>query len=344
MKTKFILLFLIISFSIHAIGSGASITNIIDVEKNPAVIATGYFTGLGFSQFSGDDYTDDYWDFSIFDKNIGYEFRNIDNSSSLYLVSKQSYNNIPHLTLYSGLQINWLKRDYEQATFDYSLLYRPQNFLSIGFKLCDIESFESLNLSLAIRPLWGKLNDKFTVSSDFNFEKNDVEDLDLVKPNIVLQTELFDGVNIDANYDMEDETIGIGFGINFNTSSVYSQATDYKNYENETKTSLFLSQKKYRFLFEKVPKKFYWYNSSTNIVDEKQEFKIGHINISIDNSISLINVMKKIELAKNDDKISGMVISVGNISTNFACRISKICLILWGFQLLILEVINTKLQ
>ncbi|MEA1972584.1 MAG: hypothetical protein U9N34_04725, partial [Candidatus Cloacimonadota bacterium] len=136
---------------IFAIGTGSSINNFVDLDKNPAVLTNGNFIGIGVDQLNSEKY-DDFWKLYFLHKNVGYSFDNSNSSSSIYLASKLSKNNIPFLTLHTALQMNWLKKDIQSATLDYSFLYRPHNKISLGLKLHNIEDLDNINFSLSLRP------------------------------------------------------------------------------------------------------------------------------------------------------------------------------------------------
>ena len=283
---------------------------------NPSAISVGNANGfayLGHFDSEGKAIEDQYSLFFNF-KNSAYVMNKIgDDYFHTAALSSEIVKN-----LYLGGSFFWKAKHFKKLNWSEGLLYRPANYFSLGIVGYNLfEDEEYFRFGSSVRPLAfsNDLMSRFTVSTDVSYISDEWQ-----KPVLGVQTEIFNGIQLGGSYDMNDESIGFNFALNFNNFSIGS--TGGYNSDNEFGGGSWytnISGGKFRSILNpKKQNKFYDYKISGNIVEKNQAMNIGPFRIVMGKNRSLQQVLKEIEELTDNEEIKGIVFKSGNFGTSFA--------------------------
>jgi len=310
-KVMLVIVLAVISIGLFAQNSVATTDGFMAIKVNPAAISFGNAGGIGFLSEYKDG--DDLNNYSLFfnGKNGGYLLEQDGKLSNHTLaISSKIMRN-----LYSGSGWSWQNSDFKNGEYKDCLLYRPFDFLSIGVVANNVWDDErTFQTGVAFRPTFLKNN----FGNRITFTVDEVYEDDFVKPIIGIETELLNGINLAGNYNLETEKIGLNFGISFGKIGIGHITEIDKDNEMSHQQYTYLSHKMFpSILGEKKADHFYDFKGSS-IIEKKQGSKFGNFIIMQNKGMTLEALLKKIEKAKKDNSIKGIIFKNSTISANFA--------------------------
>jgi protease-4 len=322
-KTMLILIVMLVVVSAFAQDFAGSISN-SDVTHsamiNPAALGRQNNTGFTFMKELNKDFEDsDHYFLEFNSEGLNYIYENNDGRETHVLASGD------HLfgNFYLGTQWKWNYSDFKNGDYKIGALYHPSKFTSFAFT--DDNAFSGNDIftySVGIRPFanQSKWGNRISFTADFPHYKDENDEYKIYSPQLGLQTELFDGINLNAMYDLESETTGIQFGFRFSSSEIGIINNSRKDSDlNNSYSYIHLSNKTFRTLpFFSPRQKFYHMNLGSEIIDSQKGMKIGPFKLLFNDGRTLDEVLAEIEKVKNTDTIQGIYITSGNTRTSFA--------------------------
>ena len=304
---------LVFAFTLSAQTSIAATDNFMAAKVNPAAMGVGNNGGMTFLGNYDENgfYEDDYSLFFNFD-NFAYVLDQYERNSSHQLalsapMAEKIYN------LYLGLSWDWENKHFKEGNINDSILIRPTDYLSLGAVVHGFFDEETTyDFGVAVRPLIfnSKWTDRLTISADTNFDRDD-----FTKPVVGLQTEILDGIKLGGSYNMEDETIGLDFGISFGNFGIGSTINADK--ENEFSHGQFYvsaTDKAFRTIIGKNRNYFLDYKLKGEVMEKNPVQKIGPFKIVMSKGKTLSEIIKEVEKLKKDENVKGLVFKSGNFS------------------------------
>ena len=222
MKKNILILTIILIISIGQLLAFDPVANTDDYNSamtNPAALGFGNASGFSFEQCFNEDFEteDDYYNLYFNFDNLAYVFQHREDDFHRLALGTDLFT-----TLYYGVNYDWRNKHFGKGEFGHSLLFRPHNAVSLAAAGKDfLEDDGMAQLGIALRPVFikGDFWNRFTLSTDVFYSYEDWSD-----PIVGIQTELLDGFRLGGSYDLDQETIGIDFGISFNKMLVGSKA------------------------------------------------------------------------------------------------------------------------
>ena len=329
MKKTILIIILLVCFGAlfswenYSLLSVADTDNFLAPKVNPAAMSFGNAKGLAFlGNYDENGIYEDRYSVFFNYANFAYVFdKTLDDEHTFAFSSKIIRN------LYLGVSYYWKNSHYKDGDFNEAILYRPFDFMSFGATAMDLFTDEvTYRTGLAIRPVFfnNRFGDRITLTADFLYDDEQIDsgsEFKWQKPILGVQTEIFDGVCLGGNYDLENETFGINFGLSLSKFDFGSiTGFDQDNEFSSGQHYLHISENIFRSIITKPfeKNKFYNFKLSGKIVEKKMGSKFGPFTILMTKDKTLREVIDKIELLKNDDNIKGIVFKSGNFSTSFA--------------------------
>jgi len=309
----------------------ANIDNMFIPVSNPALLATGHANGLGWAhQFDDEKLRNQYWLFLNSDGlSYVYEYSKDDatgRSANQHLLAWGNELLPAHIlpNLYGGLNYSWKNNKFSEGQFRSGFAYRPHASASLAFTWDNpYKASPYYRFGAAIRPLAfvpSVADHRLELSADMNYAK-DGSDYKFQKPVLGLNTQLLNGVNIGATYNLETETVFANFSLGFgNTELGTLSGIDTKN-DND---SFFIP---YIHLPEKAFAPFLgitgknWYDMKLNqeIVSYRApKYSLGPFKIFDKNQKSVEQVIEEIGKAKTDPTVQGIMLYNPSFSTSYA--------------------------
>ena len=314
-----LLVMLVFAFALSAQTSIAATDNFMAAKVNPAAMGVGNSGGTTFIGSYDEDgfYEDVYSIFFNFD-NFAYVLDQYGRSSSHRLALSAPMSELIS-NLYLGTSWDWNNKYFKEGKMSESILLRPTDFLSIGTVMNDVFNDErNYDFGVAVRPLIfdSKWTDKLTISADMNYDGEDFS-----KPIVGLQTEILDGIKLGGSYNMEDETIGIDFGISFGNFGIGSTVNaDTENEFSSGQYYLSASDKAFRTIIGKEKNYFLNYKLKGEIMEKNPVQKFGPFRFVISKGKTLSEIIEELIELKEDDNVKGLVFKSGNFTARFAQR------------------------
>lgn len=303
----------------ESLGAIAATDNFMAAKINPAAMGVGNSGGISYlgnydkNGFDEDDYSL-FFNFNNFAYVLDQNGRNSSHRLALSAPMEELFFN-----LYLGTSWDWNDKYFKEGKLSESILFRPTDYLSLGAVAHGFFDEETTyDFGVAVRPLIfdSKWTDRLTISVDTNFDRND-----FTKPVVGLQTEIVDGIKLGGSYNMQEETIGLDFGISFGNFGIGSTIkTDTENKFSKGQYYLSTSDKAFRTIFGKNKNYFLDYKLKGEILEKNPAQKIGPFKIVMSKGKTLSGIIKEIEKLKNDDNVKGLVFKSGNFAAKFAQR------------------------
>lgn len=301
----------------ESLGAIAATDNFMAAKINPAAMGVGNSGGISYlgnydkNGFDEDDYSL-FFNFNNFAYVLDQNGRNSSHRLALSAPMEELFFN-----LYLGTSWDWNDKYFKEGKLSESILFRPTDYLSLGAVAHGFFDEETTyDFGVAVRPLIfdSKWTDRLTISVDTNFDRND-----FTKPVVGLQTEIVDGIKLGGSYNMQEETIGLDFGISFGNFGIGSTIkTDTENKFSKGQYYLSTSDKAFRTIFGKNKNYFLDYKLKGEILEKNPAQKIGPFKIVMSKGKTLSGIIKEIEKLKNDDNVKGIIFKNSTISANFA--------------------------
>jgi protease IV len=283
---------------------------------NPAALAFGNSYGLALERYYDEDFQTFTDEFSI--------FLNLEGLSYLFDHRKDDFHKLSlsgeiFRNLYHGFGYEWRNKHFKKGDFTYSLLFRPNEYLSLGAAAGEIFDYEKSEyvLGTAIRPLAFSpgLGSRLSLTADVHYAAEEWE-----KPVIGIQSELIDGVFLGGNYQLETETAGISFSLKFGQLGTGTDMKlDTDNNPAGGSWYIHLSDKHYRsFLDSSKPNQIYDFKLPGEIKEKKSGFQIGPFTLINEKEKTLSEIIEHIEKLKKEDRIQGILFKNANFSLSMA--------------------------
>lgn len=291
---------------------------------NPAALGTTNNTSFTFlKSYEEKDFRSPY---AFIYKSRGFSYLIEDNNGTYQTVA--TGNNLGKnrvlRNLYLGSSFSWKSGSIKDFDFSNSLLYRPINHLSIAYLLSHLNDLKPQHRAgIGIRPFASsKLSNILELTTDIGWGGSN-QDRGFIKPILGVNTNFLGGLSIGANYNIEQEEVGIRFSIsNFNAvigsiSNIKEQADDSK--KNMGYGYVSINSDIMGMITGTERDKILDLNINGNIVDENTKFNLGFISLKMDDNTTMLSLLKKIDKAKNDPEIKGLIFR----NTNFGASLAK---------------------
>jgi len=294
--------------------SVATTDNFLAANVNPAALSFGNAAGFGYvgGYDSGGAMTEDYSLFFNTDF-FAYAWNKAGDAGSHTLAFSSKLSPC----LYSGSSYIWPSGDFGDGGYSLSLLFRPVDLLSFGAVSRSLFTPDATySLGLALRPLFmnKELGHTVTLFSDVDYNG-----MEWTKPLVGIETELIRGVNLGGSYSLENESYKLHLGLSIgNLTSGNLTAIDSENEISGGSYYAGISAAEYLSFLKKDKKTFHDFKLTEEIIETSPVHKIGPFNLVDTESVTLRQVLRKIESLKNDDSVAGILFKSGNISTSFA--------------------------
>jgi protease IV len=314
-----ILVLLVMAIGLNAQTPIAGTDDFMAPKINPAAMGFGNSTGFSFiGNYDEDGIYEDSLSVMISGDNFGYVL-DVEGNDNFHRLAMCSMHNELARNLYFGLSWDWKNDKFKDGDLQESILYRPTDYLSVGAIAYDLlDGKASYNLGIAVRPLFLS-NDwahRVTLSADTFYDQED-----LIKPVVGIQTELFDGIRLGGSYDVDNETVGVNFGItleNISTGSFVNTDKD-KEFHNGS-YYVNISDKTFKSFINFKKNQFVNYKLKGQVFETKPGQKIGPFTIFMGKGKTLSQIIKELNTMKDDENVSGIVIQQANFSAKLAQR------------------------
>ncbi len=322
MKRAIFIVVLVLTASISWAGiyfpssSVAATDGYFAARVNPAALAFGNGFGFALEGYYNED-------FETFEDNYSLYF-NFNGLSYLFDHELDDYHKLSmsgklFRNLYHGIGYDWKNKFFGKGDLSYSLLFRPNEYISFGATAGKVFEYEESEyvLGTAIRPFAfnESIGSRITLSIDAHYFEEEWE-----KPVIGLQSELLDGVFLGGNYQLETETIGLTFGVNFGQLGFGSRMN--LNEDNDPAGGswyLSFSEKNYRsFLDSKKPNLIYDLKLQGDIKEKKSGFQIGPFTVINAKESTLSELIEQVEKLKEEQRVQGILFKNANFNLSFA--------------------------
>ena len=303
-------------------GSGLSISESDNTDAlffNPAGLAVDH--GVQFDLFGNTDQNSNDIYTSFKTKNFGLSYKNIDGETGFNI----GFADKIHKNLYYGYVWN------NKNLMDVGLLYRPTNFISLGWTSTakdDFSNFITHGFGFGLRPLGCK---SITLGVDQHFDK----DWESQNTSLFIKTIPINGLELSASIssneyedngmpvfnfdelDSHDLKFNIGFNID-GIKQVYSHNNNGSNVYGASFTTHIQPD-----LFKKKKNKFVTLIFDDVFIEEKPTKKFFNFNLfgNTKEGTQLRTWIKKIDKLTSDSDVEGLIINLKNISASFSKRI-----------------------
>ncbi|MFA7057096.1 MAG: signal peptide peptidase SppA [Candidatus Cloacimonadales bacterium] len=331
---KKVLIFLILAVAMLAHASQADFGNtsvaahedFISGFVNPAALGMTDNSSFSFLQSYEESETGSDWGFVY--KNEGFSYIVEGGNAGTYQTIATGNNlgkNKVLRNLYLGFSYNWKSGILDKGDFKSSLLYRPTNYLSAGYVLTHPDDLKPQHRGgIAIRPLAStKYHDALEVTTDAGWGDSD-DGREFIKPTVGVNTNFLGGLSVGATYNIEKEEVGIRFSLSNlgavigSISNIEKQADDSK--KNRGYAYVSMNTNIMGVITGMERKKLLDLDIKGNIVDENVKFDIGFISLKMDDNTTMLKILNKIEEAKNEPSITGIIFKNNNFGASFAKR------------------------
>lgn len=291
---------------------------------NPAAIGFGNCKGLGWIQSMKEyDFNDNYW-FIANLEGLSYIYNKTDKRTNIHTISSGSELTGPYLipNLYAGSSFSWVNNKIKDGNIHSGLMYRPLKSTSLGFTWTNnYQEAPSYKFGLGVRPfsyLSLIKEHRLELSADIDYSKNEEREYTVFKPTIGVGTEIFDGVKLKVNHDLEKEQTMLSFSL----SRRKTQIGQVVNTESKSGLGyVFLSDKSfYPVLGINRPN---WYSLPINkeiVTYKAPQYSFGPIKIFDNKQTDVESIINNIRKAKEDPAISGLLLVNNNFTASMALR------------------------
>ncbi|MBI9031644.1 signal peptide peptidase SppA [bacterium] len=225
---------------------------------------------------------------------------------------------------YLGSSWSWKSGTFKEGALTSSFLYRPINHLSLGYVLTHPNDLKPQHRGgIAIRPFAStSMGNIVELTTDASWGGMN-EDRGFIKPIVGVNTNFLGGISLGATYNIEEEEVGIRFSLS-NLNAVIGSISNIKEQSDNSKKNIgygyvSLNSDIMGMIKGTERKKILDLNITGTVVDENTKFNIGFISLKMDNNSTMLEILKKIEKAKNDPEIKGIFFK----NTNFGASLAK---------------------
>lgn len=304
----------------------ASSDNMFAPYANPALLGTGNIGGMGWAHaVQNDKLQNQYWFFANLN-GLSYIYENRYDVSKHDLAAgwKLAPDHVMP-NLYGGTSYKWTNSAFGKGSFKSGLLYRPNNTASLALTLENpYKASPSYGAGLSLRPLALLLPDedyRLEASVDAVYTKGADGTYEMLKPVIGVNTQLLDGVNLGATYNLESETAFVNFSLGFGRDELGTVArvkegdrpalvAYYNNPDLSFKPFLGITRPTWYKL--KLKGEVVTYRGS--------KYSFGPVKIFDSNQITIDALMEDIHRAANNKSIKGILLVNPSFSASFALQ------------------------
>ncbi len=226
---------------------------------------------------------------------------------------------------YLGASWGWKSGSLDKGDLVSSLLYRPVNHVSFGYVLTHPNDLKPQHRSgIAIRPFAStKMGNILELTTDVGWG-DQANDRGFIKPIVGVSTNFLGGFNVGATYNIEEEEVGIRFSMS-NLNAVIGSISNLKKQDDDSKKNMgygyvTLNSEIMGMITGTERKRLLDLDISGTVVDENTAFDIGFISLKMDKNSTMLELLKKINKAKNDPEITGIIFKNNNFGASFAKR------------------------
>lgn len=307
----------------------ASQDNLFAPLVNPSLLATDGANGLGWSDVWMDGKMKaHYWLFANLDGlSYVYEYnRDIHNKSfNNHTLALGSELFPAHIlpNLYAGTGYSWTNNKFRKGAFRTALTYRPHDSASLALRLDNpYQGAPAYHAGLALRPLAfvPRIADyRLELSADLDYSKDEAGDYGFRAPVLGINTQVLDGLNIGATYNLDTETAMLNFGIGSGKTALGSLASAKKGQQTYALPYVHLADEAFKPFFGSKSQKWYDMKLKGNIVTyEAPKYSFGQINFYESDSRSIEDIIRDLKTAKDDSNIQGILLKNPSFSTSLA--------------------------
>ncbi|MCB5253041.1 MAG: signal peptide peptidase SppA [Candidatus Cloacimonadaceae bacterium] len=303
----------------------AGIDNLFIPYSNPSLIGTGNANGLSLVHLADDEqFVKRYW-LMLNSDLVSYVYER-DHGKNYHMFGT-GFELLPaHIlpNLYVGTNFRFLEEDGENGTFRSGVTYRPRDFSSLAFTLENpLKGKPFYRGGVALRPFafTDKVKDyRLELSADVNYSYVFGEDYEIKKPILGINTQLLDGLKLGATYNLEEETALLSFSLSaaqFETGTMVRAKKD----DNYAYAYAHISDLAYKPFLGLKQNKWYTMPSKAKVVSYKApKYKIGPIKIFDSNTRSIEEITARLNKAKADPQVEGILLINPSFSTSFGLQ------------------------
>lgn len=298
---------------------------------NPAALGTTDNTSFTFLKSYKE--TDFRSDFGLIYKSNGFSYmlESSDGTEQTLALGSNLGKNKMLRNFYLGFAYGWKSGDLSKGDWQSSALYRPTNYLSAGYVLTHYDSEKSQQSGkpqhrggIAIRPLAStKFHNALELTTDIGWGDYDNE-RGFIKPIIGVNTNFVGGFSVGATYNVEEEEVGIRFSLS-NFNAVIGSISNIRKQDDDSKKNMgygyiSLNSDIMGMFTGTEPKRLLDLKIKDNLVDENTKLKVGFVSFKMDDNTIMLKLLNKIEEAKDDPSITGIIFRNNNFGASFAKR------------------------
>ncbi len=277
-------------------------SSVIGGFVNPAVLSYGNGTGLGYLQdYDSEGFTDD---FSLFlhTKALGYAYsQELEQNFHTLTLSFPLADN-----LYFGTALRTSDFENETSTWNFGMLLRPTDFISVGATASLPPEGEALyTTGIALRPLafgMPQSAHRFSLFADLPWSTEEVS-----LPKIGLHFEPINGLQARFGYDLENEALGFSFSLalaTINGGSSFSTDTS-GSFDSGTSYVQFAPQP-FNYPESYGNEMYYQYDLGSAVFEAPRGMRTGPFYFVMEEN-SLIEILNELERIADDSAIEGLV-------------------------------------
>jgi protease-4 len=307
----------------------ASTDNLFAPLSNPSLLGTGLPYGMGWAHLVNNDKLQRHYWLFLNSEGLSYVYEYDRDSTGT------SYNNHTLATgfevlprhvlpnLYAGVNYQWRNDAFGKGGFRSGLTWRPHNSTSLGFTWDNpYKASPSYRFGAALRPLAflpSIQNYRLELSADFNYAKNPA-DYEFQKPVLGINTQVLDGLNIGASYNLENETAFVRFGLNFGETDLGSVGRVTEN-DNYAIPYIHLGEETFKPFLGLHGKNWYEMRLKGSVVSYRApKYSLGPLKIYEKGTVSIDDLIARLKLAKDDPSIEGILLKNPSFATSFALQ------------------------
>ncbi len=304
----------------------ASTDNMFAPYANPALLGTGSVGGTGWAHaIQNSKLQNQYWFFANLD-GLSYVYENSYATSKHNLAA--GWELFPrHIlpNLYGGTSYKWKNSSFGKGSFRSGLMYRPHNSTSVAFTWDNpYHASPAYHAGISLRPLAfiSPQNDyRVEGSLDLNYSKGGDGSYQMLKPSLGINTQLLDGINLGATYNLESETAFLNFSLGFGRDQIGTAAIAKEG----QKTALIAYYNNPDLSFKPflgiTGRKWYKLNLNGEVVTYKgSKYNLGPIRIFDSNQITIDALIANIHDAMQDKAVQGILLVNPSFATSFALQ------------------------
>ena len=266
----------------------AGIDNVFIPYKSPALLGTGHANGVAWVNLWDNKKIQDHYWLMLNLQNLSYAYE-YSETATHHLLGMGTELFPTHIfpNFYGGTHYRWEGKDFKDGSFRSALTYRPHGFSSVAISWDNPKKSRPLySGGIALRPLAflpGIEDHRLELSVDVDYDYIDTDDdkYEFKKPVLGVNTQLLDGLKLSANYNLEKESLFLGFGLSFGKVDAGYHLRSKKN-DNYGYNWLHLTDELFKPLFGITPAKWYKMPAEAEIVSYRApKHVIGPIKLYI---------------------------------------------------------------